>query len=89
MRWIFVLLLSWPPAPLPDKEPQPPYFTPRDCGAGMKLPDGIAAECGTVMVLEDRDSPDGPRIALAVATLWRKNQDLAPDPLLFIQEARA
>lgn len=85
MRWIFVLILFLAAGTAAGQEPQLPYFTPRDCGAGMKLPDGIAAECGTVTVLEDRGRPDGPRIALAVATLWRKNQDLAPDPLLFIQ----
>jgi pimeloyl-ACP methyl ester carboxylesterase len=85
MRWIFVLLLFLAAGSALGQEPQPPFFTPRDCGAGTALPDGISAECGTVTVLEDRSRPDGPRIALAVATLWRKNQDLAPDPLLFIQ----
>jgi pimeloyl-ACP methyl ester carboxylesterase len=85
MRWILSLLLVLAASGAVAEEPQPPFFTARDCPAGKALPEGIAAECGTVTVLEDRTRPDGPRIALAVATLWRTGQDLAPDPLLFIQ----
>jgi pimeloyl-ACP methyl ester carboxylesterase len=85
MRWILSLLLFLAAPGAVAQEPQPPFFTARDCSADAALPEGIAAECGTVTVLEDRSRPDGPRIALAVATLWRTGQDLAPDPLLFIQ----
>jgi pimeloyl-ACP methyl ester carboxylesterase len=85
MRWILVLLLSLVAGVAAGEEPQPPYFTPDDCPAGTVLPEGIAAECGTVTVLEDRVRPDGPRIRLRVATLWRTDRELRPDPLLFIE----
>ncbi|WP_395677030.1 alpha/beta hydrolase [Inquilinus sp.] len=84
MRWILALALMLAAGSAVAAEPQPPYFTPRDCGAGLVLPDGIAVECGTVTVLEDRSRPDGPRINLAVATLWRTDRELRPDPVLYI-----
>jgi pimeloyl-ACP methyl ester carboxylesterase len=85
MRWIFALLLFLAAGSAAGQEPRPPFFTPRDCDAGTELPDGITVECGVVTVLENRDRPDGPRIGFSVATLWRTGQDIAPDPLLFIQ----
>jgi pimeloyl-ACP methyl ester carboxylesterase len=85
MRWLLSFLLSLAAFGSAAAEPQPPFFTAADCPADARWPDGIAAQCGTVTVLEDRARPDGPRIALAVATLWRTGQELAPDPLLYIQ----
>ena len=84
MRWIFALLLFLAAGTALGEEPQPPFFTADDCPAGTVLPEAIAVECGTVTVLEDRTRPDGPRIRLRVATLWRTDQELRPDPLLFI-----
>ncbi|MFE0752978.1 alpha/beta hydrolase [Inquilinus sp. NPDC058860] len=84
MRWILVLLLSLAAGVAAGEEPQPPYLTPDDCPAGTVLPEGIAAECGTVTVLEDRARPDGPRIRLRVVTLWRTDRELRPDPVLYI-----
>jgi len=85
MRWIFVLLLFLAAGTALAAEPQPPFLTRNDCPADTVLPEGIAAECGTVTVLEDRAKPDGPRIRLRVATLWRTDRELRPDPLLFIE----
>lgn len=85
MRWIFVLILFLVAGTVRAAEPQPPFFTADDCPAGTVLPKGVAAECGTVTVLEDRAQPDGPRIRLRVATLRRTDRELRPDPLLFIQ----
>jgi hypothetical protein len=84
MRWILVLLLSLAAGTAAAEESQPPFFTRDDCPAGTVLPEEIAAECGTVTVLEDRGKPDGPRIRLRVATLWRTDQELRSDPLLYI-----
>ncbi|MGK9232120.1 alpha/beta fold hydrolase [Inquilinus limosus] len=85
MRWILALALVLVVGSAAAEEPQPPFFTRDDCPAGTVLPEGISAECGTVTVLEDRTKPDGPRIRLRVATLWRTDRELRPDPLLFIQ----
>ncbi|HEY9345294.1 MAG TPA: alpha/beta fold hydrolase, partial [Inquilinus sp.] len=85
MRWIFVLTLFLAAGSATAEGPQPPFFTADDCPAGTVLPEGIAAECGTVTVLEDRADPEGPRIRLRVATLWRTDRELRPDPLLYIE----
>lgn len=84
MRWIFVLILFLAAGTTAAAEPQPPFFTPDACPAGTVLPEGVAAECGTVTVLEDRADPDGPRIRLRVVTLWRTDRELRPDPVLYI-----
>ncbi|KGM32424.1 alpha/beta hydrolase [Inquilinus limosus] len=85
MRWIFVLILFLVAGTVRAAEPQPPFFIADKCPAGTILPEGVAADCGTVTVLEDRARPDGPRIRLRVATLRRTDRELRPDPLLFIQ----
>lgn len=84
MRWIFVLILFLAAGSAVGQEPQPPFFTADNCPTGTVLPEGIAAECGTVTVLEDRARPDGPRIRLRVVTLWRTDRELRPDPVLYI-----
>ncbi|WP_225767534.1 alpha/beta fold hydrolase [Inquilinus sp. Marseille-Q2685] len=85
MRWIFVLILFLAAGTTAAAEPQPPFFIADDCPAGMILPETVAAECGTVTVLENRADAVGPRIRLRVATLRRTDRELRPDPLLFIQ----
>ncbi|MFE0752977.1 alpha/beta hydrolase [Inquilinus sp. NPDC058860] len=85
MRWIFALILFLAAGTALAEDPKPPVFIPDDCPSGMVLPAGIAAECGAVSVREDRSRPNGPRILLRVATLWRTDRELRPDPLLFIQ----
>ncbi|GAB4519703.1 MAG: hypothetical protein OHK0046_28990 [Anaerolineae bacterium] len=73
MRYTFALLLCFLflAVPLTAQE-ELPYFEPSDCPFGEIDAD---VECGYLFVPEDRNDPDSPAIALAVALLN------SPDPI--------
>lgn len=68
-------------------EPSPaqakvPRFEPSDCP--IAIPAGARAECGYLVVPEDRSNPDSRTIRLAVAILKSRSEDPAPDPVVYL-----
>lgn len=57
----------------------PPVFEAQPCEG---VPPGYAAECGDLVVLENRAQPQGRPIRLAVVILKAQVAAPAPDPLL-------
>jgi pimeloyl-ACP methyl ester carboxylesterase len=57
----------------------PPYFEPGAC----PFPATGGAECGTLTVLENRDSPDGRRVRLPVVIFRSYSENPEPDPVVF------
>lgn len=58
-----------------------PTFVPGEC----RFPQAsVPAECGDLIVLEDRSNPDGATISLQVAIFRSFNPDPAPDPVVYL-----
>jgi pimeloyl-ACP methyl ester carboxylesterase len=58
-----------------------PVFVPVDCR--FKTPP-VPAECGDLIVLEDRDQPDGATVTIHVAIFRSYNPNPAPDPVIYL-----
>ena len=59
-----------------------PNVEPMDC-AMWALPEGVSAECGRLVVPEDRSQPEGNQVHIPYAIIESPNPDLAAEPLLF------
>ncbi|MCA9904902.1 MAG: alpha/beta fold hydrolase, partial [Anaerolineae bacterium] len=63
-----------------------PYVELTDCW--MDLPDGLVegddVDCGLLFVPEDRTDPDSATIELAVAILYASEDDVQPDPIIYL-----
>lgn len=60
-----------------------PRFEQERCWFGA--PSSGQAECGYVIVPEDRANPGGPTIRLAVAVFKSASRSVEPDPIIFLQ----
>ncbi len=70
------------PSPTATSEPLTlPTFILGDCR--FWVPAG-GAECGDLIVLEDRADPDGPTVSLHVAIFRSTNPNPAPDPVVYL-----
>ncbi len=69
--------------PAPRAAAYEPRFEPAPCP--IALPAGATVECGVLYVPEDRSTPDGPQVALAVAILRSSSPTPAPDPVIYLE----
>lgn len=60
-----------------------PGFEPADCW--FDEPSGQTAECGYLVVPEDRSQPDGKTIKLAVARFKSDSSNPQPDPIVYLE----
>ncbi len=65
-----------PPTPLPQ-----PVFEPGPCRFDI---DPGAADCGDLIVPEDRAQPDGPVVRLHVAIFYSTSLNPEPDPVIYL-----
>jgi len=70
----------------PPPGPQVPRFVASPCSfkLGTGFVDGQNIRCGSLIVREDRRTPNSPTIQLAVAILKTSNAHPAPDPVLYL-----
>jgi pimeloyl-ACP methyl ester carboxylesterase len=59
-----------------------PVFEPAECR--MDLPDGYAAECGDLILPEDRSLPDGNQVYMHVVIFNSRSENPLPDPLIYL-----
>ena len=84
---VALVLLAWmghaqePPSSTPFTGPE---FVEADCPMWFDRPRGLRVDCGYVSVLEDRGTPDGNVIRLAVARLRGSSPSPHPDPLIYL-----
>ena len=82
-----LLLLGWmghaqePPSSTPFSGPE---FVEADCPMWFDRPRGVHVDCGYVSVLEDRGTPDGNVIRLAVSRLRGSSPSPNPDPVIYL-----
>lgn len=70
------------PSPTPTEEALSlPAFVPGECRFGNSA---VAAECGDLIVLEDREKPDGATVSLHVAIFRSYNPNPEPDPVIYL-----
>jgi len=69
-------------APTPGAAPYQPVFEPAACD--FALPPGAEAECGYLIVPEDRAQPETASIRMHVAIFRSRAADPAPDPLVYL-----
>ena len=76
---------SQTPTATPNPTPQPgvPRFEEADCP--FDVPAGQTAECGYLVIPEDRSRPDGKTIQLAVARFKSDSSEPAPDPIVYLE----
>jgi len=60
-----------------------PRFEPADCP--IEVPDSPPIDCGYLIVPEDYDDPESGTIRLPVIIIHSRNDNPAPDPLLFTE----
>ena len=72
------------PTPLPTETPAPPeaLFVPDLCS--VPEPQGVIAQCGNLVVPENRSDPDTGTIELHVMVLGTTSSDPAPDPVVYL-----
>ena len=82
-----LMLLGWmghaqePPSSTPFSGPE---FVEADCPMWFDRPRGVHVDCGYVSVLEDRGTPDGNVIRLAVSRLRGSSPSPNPDPVIYL-----
>ncbi len=82
-----LMLLGWmghaqePPSSTPFSGPE---FVEADCPMWFDRPRGVHVDCGYVSVLEDRGTPDGNVIKLAVSRLRGLSPSPNPDPVIYL-----
>jgi len=59
-----------------------PTFTPTDCE--VAIPTFFTAECGTILVPQDRTDPDAGLVELAVMIVNAGDGEPLPDPLVYV-----
>lgn len=59
-----------------------PQFEPAECW--FPIPDGRSAECGHLVVPEDRATPFSPDIRIGVARFHHPSGDPEPDPIVYL-----
>jgi pimeloyl-ACP methyl ester carboxylesterase len=69
------IAIDAPPTTVPRYEPVP---------CRTALPEGVQAECGDLVVLADRNQPDGPTLRLAVIRLPATGPNPSPTPLVYL-----
>ena len=57
-------------------------FEPSACP--IEIPESYVYECGTLIVPEDRSTPEGPQVHLPVLILKSTSTDPQPDPLIYL-----
>lgn len=77
LTFVFILLLIGQTAVSAEVVP---VFEPGPCPVSFASP----AECGTVIVPQDRANPQGESVRLAVAVFKASGPEPAPDPLIFL-----
>lgn len=85
---IFILLMGfilWGSAGVVQADG--PEFIPGDCPFSLIMgdPEATTYECGTVLVPENHDDPNGQMISLAVVVLHATSESPASDPLFMAQ----
>ena len=84
---VALVLLAWvghaqePPSSTPFTGPE---LVEADCPMWFDRPRGLHVDCGYVAVLEDRGTPDGHVIRLAVARLRGSDPSPRPDPVIYL-----
>jgi len=76
----FMLILAITPATIAQDDAT---YEPGACP--FAVPDGESVDCGTLFVPEDRNDPNSPEIALAVAIVRAENGAPLPDPIIYLE----